>query len=58
MAHLDVDFTLPIALLVSSLIAVVLVRLAVQRGEKAAEARTRRLIRRHGMRAMGRASDD
>jgi len=58
MAHLDVDFTIPIALLVSSLIGVVLVRLAVQRGERAAKARTRRLIQRHGMRATGRASED
>lgn len=44
MAHLEIDFIIPIALLAASLVGVMLVRIAAQRGERAAKKRARRLI--------------
>jgi hypothetical protein len=43
-AHVDIDFTIPIALLGASMVGVMLVRLAAVRGEQAGRERTRRLI--------------
>ena len=49
MAFLDVDLTLPIALLFSALAGVVAVRSLVGRGERRAAARTIALLQRHGL---------
>ncbi|MCB9591439.1 MAG: hypothetical protein H6719_01795 [Sandaracinaceae bacterium] len=47
MAHLDLDFTIPIVLLVSALVGVILVRSLSAHGDKRAAARTQRLLREH-----------
>ena len=47
MSHLELDFTLPIVLLVSAIAAVVVVRMLVAHGDKRAAARTARLVREH-----------
>lgn len=52
MAHLDLDFTAPIALLVGALVAVWIVRAAVAHGDRRAAARARRLLREHGDEAL------
>ena len=51
MAYLDIDFTIPIALLAGAIVAVLLVRQFTQYGERRAKERTRALIERHGARA-------
>ncbi|HEY8427479.1 MAG TPA: hypothetical protein VIL20_03860 [Sandaracinaceae bacterium] len=64
MRYVDIDFAIPIALLVASIVGVMLVRVAAARGERLARARTERLIEEHGgaahyrdgMRDSGRAS--
>jgi len=58
MAYLDVDFSIPIALSIASIVGVVFVRLAVSLGEKRAEDRTRRLIEENGLRGRPRAPCD
>ena len=58
MAYLDIDFVIPIALLAASIVGVVLVRMAILRGEKVARDRTQKLIERHGMSDAERASTD
>lgn len=55
MAHLDVDLSIPIALLVASIVGVLLVRHAISRGERRAKERTRRLIERYGIESHGRS---
>ncbi len=47
MNSLDVDLTLPIALLVSAIAGVIVVRMLVARGESVARERTRQLLERH-----------
>jgi len=47
MGHLDIDFTLPIALLFGAIAAVVLVRMTVARGDRWAKERTQRLLLEH-----------
>jgi len=47
MSNLQLDFTLPIALLVSAILGVVLVRWLMIHGERRAAARTQRLLREH-----------
>lgn len=44
MAHLEINFVVPIALLGASLLGVLLVRFAAEHGERAAKKRARRLI--------------
>lgn len=66
MSYVNIDFAVPIALLVASIVGVMLVRVAVARGERAARVRTERLIERFGgavhhtdgMRDRDRASTD
>ncbi len=48
MRYVDIDFAIPIALLVASIGAVFVLRLAAARGQRAARARTERLIEEHG----------
>ncbi|MCA9605588.1 MAG: hypothetical protein KC619_08345 [Myxococcales bacterium] len=47
MAHLDLDFTVPISLLGGAIIAVLLVRLLTSHGDRRAATRTQRLLREH-----------
>lgn len=47
MAHLELDFTVPIVLLVGALVAVLLVRMLTTHGDKRAATRTQRLLREH-----------
>ncbi|HJL14337.1 MAG TPA: hypothetical protein RMH99_01705 [Sandaracinaceae bacterium LLY-WYZ-13_1] len=58
MAYLDIDFSIPIALLVAAILGVVLVRHAVSRGERHARERTRRLIERHVNGRRGHPADE
>ncbi|MCZ7682150.1 MAG: hypothetical protein M5U28_26505 [Sandaracinaceae bacterium] len=48
MRYVDIDFAIPIALLIGSLVGVLLLRAAAARGVRAAKARTERLIEEHG----------
>jgi len=48
MGHLDIDFTLPIILLLGAILGVVIVRMSVARGDRLARERTQKLIRDHG----------
>lgn len=48
MSYVNIDFAIPIALLIASIVGVMLVRVAAARGERAARARTQRLIERYG----------
>lgn len=48
MRYVDIDFAIPIALLVASIVGAVLLRVAAARGERLARARTERLIEEHG----------
>ncbi|MBX3271560.1 MAG: hypothetical protein KF729_14940 [Sandaracinaceae bacterium] len=47
MAHLDLDFTAPIALLAGAIVAVLVVRALTVHGDSRAAARTQRLLREH-----------
>jgi hypothetical protein len=49
MAHLDIDFVIPMALLFASIVGVMLVRVAAARGERAAKERARRAIAALGL---------
>lgn len=49
MAYVNVDLTLPIALLVGAIVGVMVVRTVMLRGEARAKERTKRLLARHGL---------
>jgi hypothetical protein len=49
MAHLDIDFVIPMTLLFASIVGVMLVRFAAARGERAAKERARRSIAELGL---------
>jgi hypothetical protein len=49
MAHLDIDFVIPMTLLFASIVGVMLVRYAAARGERAAKERARRSIAALGL---------
>ena len=49
MAHLDIDFVIPMTLLFTSIVGVMLVRFAADRGERAAKERARRAIAKLGL---------
>ncbi|MGF1467030.1 MAG: hypothetical protein ACFCGT_12935 [Sandaracinaceae bacterium] len=56
MAHLEVDFAVPLALLAGSLIGVLVLRLLASRSRHRAARRTRRLVERLGMGGRGEAA--
>lgn len=49
MAHLNIDFVIPMTLLFASIVGVMLVRYAAARGERAAKERARRSIAALGL---------
>lgn len=49
MAHLNIDFIIPMTLLFASIVGVMLVRFAAARGERAAKERARRWIAELGI---------
>ena len=47
MTNLDLDLTIPIALLVSAIVGVMVVRFLMERGDRRAAARTKRIVEQH-----------
>ena len=47
MTNLDLDLTIPIALLVSAILGVMVVRFLLGRGDRRAAARTKRIVEQH-----------